>query len=119
MGAHRRAQVVSDARYRCAFSATIPIAQRAPRPASRRSIASSARRARIRFSNLHSWRRARYFGIRRFIGWSEGLTVVYESTNVPFEVVPLAPALGAEIRGVDLNSEIATRQLGALKAAWI
>lgn len=40
------------------------------------------------------------------------------NANLYFDVVPLAPSLGAEIRGVDLRSDIPPVLVHALKAAW-
>jgi alpha-ketoglutarate-dependent taurine dioxygenase len=42
-----------------------------------------------------------------------------DNVNPWFEIVPFASSLGAEIRGIDLNSEIPPVLIRALKAAWV
>ncbi len=39
--------------------------------------------------------------------------------NVPFEIKPIAGALGAELRGVDLAEELTDATIGAIRQALL
>lgn len=41
------------------------------------------------------------------------------TTTIPLDVVPLTPAIGAEIRGVDLSTPPDDATAGAIRAAWL